>query len=159
MKGIFPILTLTSVKVFWMCWSLLLLLLLYIYLPLALITLWNRFGILSTTLCNIMSFTCFSIKSCIDFWTDLELIKSTPAHPKSLSLVLRSRFYCNQCMCENDSSCSLNHSFTIRAQWILALSSWNLDMGISITAIKNPKLFCINLNTNGAFLARKYLLM
>ena len=31
-------------------------------------------------------------------------------------------------MCENYVSCSLNHSFTILARWILALSPWNMPV-------------------------------
>ncbi len=129
---------------------------LFLWLPLDSITLWINFEIVSTLLCNITFVShLFPSRVALIFGQDLVLIKSIPAHPKRLSLGLRSGFYCNQCMCENDSSCSLNHPFTIWALWIVALSSWKLDMGMSITAINNPKLFCIYLNPNSAFFGQE----
>ncbi len=87
--------------------------------------------IASTTLCNI---TFITIKNCIKFWLrsciDNGIVKpffkANSITSQRLSEGLRTQLYGDQFMCENDFSCSLNHSFTIWAHWIWSLSSYVL---------------------------------
>ena len=70
----------------------------------------------------------FSPRSCIDNGRVRPLRKAFSSTSQRFSVGLRSRLCGGQSMCENDLSCSLNHSFTIWPRWILALSSWNMPM-------------------------------
>ena len=55
-------------------------------------------------------------------------VKSSPAHPKDSQWGLRSGLCGGRSMCKNDVSCSLNHSCTVWAWWIQALSSSNISV-------------------------------
>ncbi len=92
-------------------------------------TLWHP------TFIPVQSCVNFSPRSCID---DAKVFSST-SQRCSMGLRSYSGLRGGQCMCENDVSCSLNHSFTIWARWILALSSWNMSVSsgkkISIAGI------------------------
>ena len=66
----------------------------------------------------------FSPGSCIDDGRVRPLRKAFSSTSQSFSMGLRSGLCGDQSMCENDVSCSLNHSFTVWAWWIVALSSW-----------------------------------
>ena len=88
---------------------------------------WKKRIIQYSTVCkfwivmNIQSFTMF-LATILGWWESWSFLTQR----LGLALGLQLGLYACQSMCTNDVSCSLNHSFTIWAQWILALSSWNM---------------------------------
>ena len=102
-------------------------------------SLWHHFDKLMQ--CHNINFP--SRAACIFHWDPVLMMeessccaKSSPAHPKDSQRGLRSGLCGGQSMCENDVSRSLNHSFTVWAWWIVALSSWN----ISVPSGKNKSI-------------------
>lgn len=59
-------------------------------------------------------------------WSENHQSPAHPAHQSSTSVGLRSGLCGGEPMCENDVSCSVNHSLIIWLLWNLALSSWNM---------------------------------
>ena len=98
--------------------------------PFALVTEHICCGIVSTTLCNVTTF--ISIQSCIHFWDSRfciddrrvkPFLQSFPLHPKDFQWgKVRTLWWPIHVW----KWLLMLHSFTTRAQWILALSSWNM---------------------------------
>ena len=77
----------------------------------------------------------FSPKSWIDDGRVGPLCKAFSSKSQRFSMGFRSGRCGGQSVCENDVSCSLNHSFTIWAWWILELSPWNMAVPSGIRKI------------------------